>query len=444
MRSWAFISTIFLGLGLTHGALAPRPAMAQGDAKSIGKVLSASGTVTVQHTGAVVLQANLPSGAKVPSKIGDLVYQGDLVETGRDGLVGIVFLDGTSFSLSNNARMELNELVYDPKGKSNSTLFSLQKGTFTFIAGAIAKTGDMKIDTPVGTMGIRGTAPRVEILDDGTVKFTTLIEEYKKEQQTGTRNASRAEALETLDLCNTQDPGRTQNKIQACRTLAETHVDKPQSLAIVYNNLGSARVVNGDYDDAIADYSESIRLDPASAKAFNNRGIAYQRKGDNARALADFSQALRISPSYVFALANRAKAYELTGDIDRALVDIGEAIRVQPTSGAYWNERCWIRATRRSAQEALTDCNEAIRLGPASAAKFDSRGLAHLKIGNAPLSIADYTSALALQPQSASALYGRGLAKRLAGDTAGANADIAAATAINGAIASQFAQFGLR
>jgi hypothetical protein len=35
----------------------------------------------------------------------------------------------------------------------------------------------MKVDTPLGTMGIRGTAPRVEILEDGTVKFSTLVEE---------------------------------------------------------------------------------------------------------------------------------------------------------------------------------------------------------------------------------------------------------------------------
>jgi hypothetical protein len=38
-------------------------------------------------------------------------------------------------------------------------------------------TGDMKIDTPLGTMGIRGTAPRVEIMEDGSVKFSTLVEQ---------------------------------------------------------------------------------------------------------------------------------------------------------------------------------------------------------------------------------------------------------------------------
>ncbi len=109
-------------------------------------------------------------------KTGDLVYRGDVIRTGADGALNITFADGTSFNISSNARMELTEFVYDPKGHSNSTLLSLTKGTFTFIAGDIAHTGDLKVDTPVGTLGIRGTAPRIEILDDGTVKFSTLIE----------------------------------------------------------------------------------------------------------------------------------------------------------------------------------------------------------------------------------------------------------------------------
>jgi hypothetical protein len=73
--------------------------------------------------------------------------------------------------------MEVNDFVYDPKGHSNESLMSLTKGTFTFIAGEIAHTGNMRVGTPIGTMGIRGTAPRVEILNDGSVKFSTLIED---------------------------------------------------------------------------------------------------------------------------------------------------------------------------------------------------------------------------------------------------------------------------
>ena len=137
--------------------------------------MTATGSITIEHSSAVVVQANV-SGQAGPTKVGDLVYLSDVVQTGADGRVGINFTDGTSFNLSSNARMVLSEFVYDPGGTSNSTLLSLTKGTFTFVAGSIAKTGDMKIDTPVATMGIRGTTPHIEISDDGSVKFSTLIE----------------------------------------------------------------------------------------------------------------------------------------------------------------------------------------------------------------------------------------------------------------------------
>jgi len=173
---------------LAAASFLPDPAQAQGGpaqpavqnvaSNPIGKVVTATGSVTIEHVNAVVVQANVPSQAG-QTKVGDLVYQGDVVRTGADGRVSINFADGTSFNLSNNANMALNEFVYDPNGKSNSTLFNLTKGTFTFVAGSVAKTGDMKVDTPVATLGIRGTTPRVEISDDGTVKFSTLVEEGK-------------------------------------------------------------------------------------------------------------------------------------------------------------------------------------------------------------------------------------------------------------------------
>jgi hypothetical protein len=155
-----------------------QPAVQDSSAKPIGKVVTAAGSVAIEHANAVVVQANV-SGQASQTKVGDLVYLGDVVQTGADGRLGINFTDGTSFNLSSNARMVLSEFVYDPNGKSNSSLLSLTKGTFTFVAGNIAKSGDMEIDTPMATMGIRGTTPHIEISDDGTVKFATLIEEGK-------------------------------------------------------------------------------------------------------------------------------------------------------------------------------------------------------------------------------------------------------------------------
>lgn len=93
--------------------------------KPIGKIVTATGSVTIERATATVIQATLASQAD-QTKVGDLVYLGDVVQTGADGRVGINFTDGTSFKLSSNARMALSEFVYDPDGKSNSTLFNLR------------------------------------------------------------------------------------------------------------------------------------------------------------------------------------------------------------------------------------------------------------------------------------------------------------------------------
>ena len=199
---------------LAAAGFLPDPAQAQSGAAQlavqdvalnpIGNVVAATGSVTIEHVNAVVVQAKLP-GQTGEAKVGDLVYQGDVVRTGADGRVSINFTDGTSFNLTNNANMTLNEFVYDPNGKSNSTLFNLTKGTFTFVAGKVAKTGDMKVETPVATMGIRGTTPHVEISDAGTVKFSTLIEEGKRKVTKGAPSTpqpeQKADQKPNLNIC---------------------------------------------------------------------------------------------------------------------------------------------------------------------------------------------------------------------------------------------------
>lgn len=159
------------------------PCAAQGpvgpEAKPIGKVVVVTGSVTIEHAGAGAVLAKLSPNLGA-AKVDDPVYIRDVIQAGSDGSAGIAFTDGTAFNISNNSRIVLDEFVYDPKGKKNSTVLSLTKGAFTLVAGNVAKTGSMKIETPAATMGIRGTTPHVEIAADGTVSFATLIEEGKR------------------------------------------------------------------------------------------------------------------------------------------------------------------------------------------------------------------------------------------------------------------------
>ena len=62
-----------------------------------------------------------------------------------------------------NAKITIDNYVYEDGGKKNAALFDVAKGTVAFVAAAVAKTGDMKISTPTATLGIRGTTGLVEV-----------------------------------------------------------------------------------------------------------------------------------------------------------------------------------------------------------------------------------------------------------------------------------------
>jgi len=115
--------------------------------EAIGKVEKVVGQVTLIH-----------NGVSGPLHVGDPVYKTDVVQTGANSSCGIAFPDGTALDLVNNTRMALNEYNFSSNSASNGALFSLVEGTFAFVAGQVAHTGEgMKINTPIATMGIRGT-----------------------------------------------------------------------------------------------------------------------------------------------------------------------------------------------------------------------------------------------------------------------------------------------
>ena len=151
------------------GPLAPGQYAQLGGASGlveIGKILTLTGTASATH----------PDGVQVNLAIGDPVYQGDVVQTGANSKLGVSFLDETLFSMSANGRMVLDELVYDPaKPADSSMVINLVQGSFVFVTGAIAPTGNMNIQTPVATMGIRGTTPKVVINTElGVTEFSIL------------------------------------------------------------------------------------------------------------------------------------------------------------------------------------------------------------------------------------------------------------------------------
>jgi tetratricopeptide (TPR) repeat protein len=98
-------------------------------------------------------------------------------------------------------------------------------------------------------------------------------------------------------------------------------------------NIQNENADDYDYDHAIVDCTEAIRLDPNDAEAYKERGNAYFSKRDYDHAIADCTEAIRLgllSPDYDLPYVLRAWAYLGKEDYDQAIADYTEVLRIDP------------------------------------------------------------------------------------------------------------------
>jgi hypothetical protein len=148
---------------------APPPASAtQAPAdEPIGNVATLTGTATV-----------IRNKDSLPLKLQDDIFLNDALQTSANSSLGVTFNDATTFNLTANARITVDNYIYEDGGKQNNALFDITKGTVAFVAAAVAKTGDMKITTPTASLGIRGTTGLVEVPQGGAAAGAHNIKLY--------------------------------------------------------------------------------------------------------------------------------------------------------------------------------------------------------------------------------------------------------------------------
>ena len=135
-----------------------------GGAEAIGTVDSVEGAV----------YATRADGTRVLLQAGDAIFQGDIIETGAEGRIALVFVDGTTLSMADDARMVLDELIYDASSGVGSMVLTAVTGLFALVSGDISAVnpGAAIINTPVATIGVRGTSVLFRIGPDGELTVT--------------------------------------------------------------------------------------------------------------------------------------------------------------------------------------------------------------------------------------------------------------------------------
>ncbi len=141
---------------------------------------------------------------------------------------------------------------------------------------------------------------------------------------------------------------------------------------------GNEKMRNGDFDGAIAEFNEVIRISqiyPANVQSasYISRALAYEGKGDLDKALTDFSKAISLQSNNAFAYQNRAGVFEKQNEIDKAIADYSKAIKLNPKFPFPYRGRGLLLLKKGKDTEAEADFAKYLELNPAGKPALDKQ-----------------------------------------------------------------------
>jgi tetratricopeptide (TPR) repeat protein len=171
-----------------------------------------------------------------------------------------------------------------------------------------------------------------------------------------------------------------------------------------------------DWDAVVSTTSEALRIQPANVEALTLRGNAWTQKHQFDKALADYNDLVRIQPN-VANLVLRGGAHLLKKEWDAALGDCCKAIEMDPTFALAYFYRGSVHLQKGENSEAIGDLTQALRLAPDDAACYSARaqayhGRAYFNLtkdhesaaNDFQSALSDYRQIIRLNAQDASAL----------------------------------------
>lgn len=181
--------------------------------------------------------------------------------------------------------------------------------------------------------------------------------------------------------------------IAACTAIIQSTKETPQNLSEAFDARGSAYAKKGQYDRAIQDYDEAIKLNANDVEeefALYARGYVYLTKEQYDRAIQDFDAAIKLKPGDSHAVNARAYAIERKSRYERQCFR-----HLDPTHP--------FPLTKLS----IAVCTAIIQSGRETKEKlawaFESRGLAYQLGGDYDRTIQDEDEAIRLNPHDATA-----------------------------------------
>ena len=253
-----------------------------------------------------------------------------------------------------------------------------------------------------------------EYLKIATTSDIATLDDFRKKHP-GTQAAQKAEARKVVlqqqqreqkqieiaaEDRDCQQRENLQLGIRACSAMLARNPNN----ASAYNNRGNAYGDLKDYDRAIADLTQSIRVDPGFALAYYNRARILRIRNDLDRALADASESIRLNRNFALSPYIRGLVHTDLKNYDSAIADLTDAINLDPKLALAFGARGRAYQLKRDYNRAIVDYTEAIRVDPSYALAYNNRGTAYENKGDQARAIADYRRALEIAPNHELAL----------------------------------------
>jgi len=144
----------------------------------------------------------------------------------------------------------------------------------------------------------------------------------------------------------------------------------PNSTPVIYNHRGASFYDQGDYKNALTDYTAALNLKSDYPEALSGRGTTYFKLQHYEKALNDFNNYLSVKPNDLEILYKRVMCFVYKNDFENALVEINKMIKVDPNQGSYYQTRSFIQLRLGNKENALKDILKAQKMGISVDAKY--------------------------------------------------------------------------
>jgi len=175
-----------------------------------------------------------------------------------------------------------------------------------------------------------------------------------------------------------------------------------------YQARGRIWIEKEEWERALADLDEAIRLAPADASNHHLRALVHLQRQELDTAIAGFSESIRLDPGLAAAYRDRGLAWDAKRFyFEKALADLSEAIRLEPENYSLVMSRAKVCSARGRHNQAMADFAWLLQKRPADPAIFVARGEELMHDLQNDAALADLTKALELDPTAAQALVVR-------------------------------------